>query len=61
MNEQCVECSTDVSGLISWKTLFDDFIECPKCGCKMDIEYDESFNGQTEIQHWSVVHHVLNG
>ena len=58
MDEKCIECNNDVSYLISWQTLFDEFIECVNCGCKMDIEYDESFEGGNETQYWSVVAHV---
>jgi len=35
--------------VVSFDTLTEDFIECPNCGFKMVIEYDEEFDGNGDL------------
>lgn len=44
---ECLKCGLDLEDLVGWNTLTDDFIACPKCGHKMTVEYDESYNDDT--------------
>jgi transcription elongation factor Elf1 len=53
-NSNCLKCQHDVSDLMNWETLFDEFILCPNCGNKMAVEYDESWDGKEEISYWSL-------
>ena len=49
----CLECKEDVSNLMSFDTLCEDFIICPKCGNKMKVEYEESYDEATgEEDNW---------
>ena len=47
MSMECLKCKQDVSGLMNWDTLCEDFIECPNCGNKMTVEYDESYDEES--------------
>lgn len=49
----CLKCSNDVSDLMDWDTLCQDFIICPCCGNKMTVEYDETFDEENgEDSYW---------
>lgn len=37
----CLKCDTDLDSFMDFDNLTKDFIECPECGNKMTIEYDE--------------------
>lgn len=52
MKSDCLKCSEDVGRLMNWDTLVKDYIECPKCSNKMVVEYDESWDGEEELQYW---------
>ncbi len=53
MKGNCLKCKYDISGLMGWDTLTDDYITCPNCGNKMVVEYDESWNEEDgETQYW---------
>lgn len=43
----CIECKHDISELVNFDTLCDDFIECPNCSTKMTVEYDESYDEES--------------
>lgn len=43
----CLICKHDVSELMNWDTLCEDFIVCPNCGNKMKVEYDESYDADS--------------
>lgn len=52
---ECLKCGSDVSDLMSWDTLTDEFIVCPSCGNKMTVEYDESWSEEDgELSYWWV-------
>lgn len=48
----CLKCDGDVSDLVNWDTLVELYIECPSCGNKMTVEYDEVWDGEDESQFW---------
>ncbi len=51
--DKCLKCEEDVSGLVGFNTLCDEFIECPKCGHKMKVEYEESYDPESgEESYW---------
>ena len=52
MYGECLSCKEDVSSLMNWDTLCEDFIECPSCKTKMVVEYDESWDGEEENSYW---------
>lgn len=54
MSYTCSKCEEDLSSLINWDTLTEEYIECPKCNHKMTVEYDESWDGEEETQYWWV-------
>ncbi len=43
----CLKCDVDIHELINFDTLCQEFIECPNCGCKMTVNYDESYDSET--------------
>lgn len=47
MYGNCLKCGEDVSELMNWDSLH-DIIECPKCGHKMVVFYDEDWNEETD-------------
>jgi DNA-directed RNA polymerase subunit RPC12/RpoP len=49
---KCLKCEADVSELVNYHTLGDEFIECPECGNKMVVEYEETWDGEEENQYW---------
>jgi DNA-directed RNA polymerase subunit RPC12/RpoP len=48
----CLKCEQDVSDLMDWDSLCEKFIECPNCGNKMVVEYDESYNEEGGEDSW---------
>ena len=56
---KCNKCDQDVSDLVNWETLFYKYIECPKCGHKMVVEYDESWDGEIELCYWWLEDYAL--
>ncbi len=54
----CKSCKSDVSDLVNWDTLCNVYIACPKCGYKMEVNYDESWDGETENGWWWLTSHV---
>lgn len=58
---ECLKCNHDVSDLMNWDTLCQEFIECPNCGNKMSVEYDESWNEESEEENsWWWLEHFEN-
>ena len=55
---ECLKCKHDVSDLMNWDTLCEEFIECPNCGNKMTVEYDESWDGENEDSWWWLEQYV---
>lgn len=49
---QCKRCEHDVSELMNWDTLCEKYIECPNCGLKMTVNYDESYNETDGEDSW---------
>ena len=43
---------------MNWDTLCEEFIECPNCGNKMTVEYDESWDGENEDSWWWLEQYV---
>lgn len=43
----CLKCHEDISVLMNWDTLSDEFIECPKCKNKMKLQWDEFYDSET--------------
>lgn len=41
---QCLKCKSNISSLVGYHTLTDEFIECPSCKHKMEVKYDESYD-----------------
>ena len=56
----CKVCEEDVSELMNWDTLCEDYIECPKCGHKMEVCYDETFDGENEETYWWLEDYVTD-
>ena len=50
MYGECKKCDENVSSLMDWDTLADDYIECPKCGHKMTVCYEEIWDEESENQ-----------
>lgn len=50
----CLDCNNDISDLVNFDTLCYEFIECPKCKLKMVINYDETWDEETneEDSYW---------
>ena len=44
----CLKCGFDVSKLMNWNTLTEEYIICPSCNNKMEVCYDESYDPETE-------------
>jgi transcription elongation factor Elf1 len=44
----CLKCNSNISSLVGFETLCDDFIVCPECGHKMTVEYNETWDGENE-------------
>jgi DNA-directed RNA polymerase subunit RPC12/RpoP len=49
---KCLKCNHDVFALMSWDTLFQEYIECPNCGSKMSVEYDEDWDEENGFSSW---------
>ena len=50
--EECLNCGEDIDDLVNFDTL-GEIIECPKCGCKMKVEYEESYDSESgEESNW---------
>lgn len=59
MKKYCKKCSYDVSELVNWDTLLDEYIMCPDCGHKMIVEYDESYTEEDgETQYWWLENYI---
>jgi len=43
----CLKCNEDVSELMNWDSLCQEFIICPNCDNKMTVEYDESYDSES--------------
>jgi DNA-directed RNA polymerase subunit RPC12/RpoP len=43
----CLKCNHDCSELVNIDTLVNDYIQCPNCGNKMTIAYEEWFDDET--------------
>jgi DNA-directed RNA polymerase subunit RPC12/RpoP len=43
----CLKCDGDITGLVNYNTLCDDYITCPHCQNKMVVEYDESYDSES--------------
>lgn len=57
----CLKCDSDISELINFDTLLNEFIECPNCGNKMMVEYDESYDSESgEENSWFWVEQYKN-
>lgn len=52
MYGHCKKCNEDVSDLMDWDSLSFDYIECPKCGHKMKVEFDDGWDGEDENHTW---------
>lgn len=49
----CLKCKEDVGELMAYDTLAWEYIECPKCGNKMVVDYDESYDEETgDVDSW---------
>jgi len=46
MYGKCLKCNEDVSNLMDWDS-WNEEIECPKCGNKMTVNYDESYDEES--------------
>lgn len=44
---ECLKCGSDMDDIVGFDHLCDDFVLCPKCGHKMTIEYDESYDAES--------------
>jgi len=49
---ECLKCKEYVSELMNWDTLCEEYIECPKCGNKMIVKYDESWDEESGENSW---------
>jgi DNA-directed RNA polymerase subunit RPC12/RpoP len=48
MYGNCLKCKEDVGHLMTYDTLCAEFIECPKCGNKMVVDYEEYWDEETD-------------
>lgn len=46
----CLKCDNDISKLVNYDTLTDDYITCPSCNNKMVVEYDESYDEDSNME-----------
>lgn len=50
---ECLKCNANISELVNFNTIGDTII-CPKCGNKMIVEYDESWDDEEERNYFWV-------
>lgn len=46
---KCLKCGIDISQLLNFDTLLNEFIECPACKHKMTVEYDEYLDEDDDL------------
>ena len=56
MSYSCLRCDHDVSELMDWDSLTEDYIVCPECGKKMKVDYDEEEYDDDRHAVWSLLH-----
>ncbi len=57
----CLKCEYNVSDLMNWDTLIDEFIECSNCGHKMTVEYDMYYSEEEgEIEYWYLLNYIAD-
>lgn len=57
---QCLKCKSNISSLVGYHTLTDEFIECPSCKHKMEVKYDESYDEDGGEYGWFWVEELIN-
>ena len=47
MYGDCKKCDEDVSTLMDWDSLCEEYIECSNCGHRMTVKYDYSWDEES--------------
>ena len=58
MSHYCPSCEKDISSLISWENLTEQYnsnrmLFCPYCSVELRLNYDEEWDGVEEYSYWS--------
>jgi|LakMenEpi03Aug12_release.lakeMendotaPanAssembly.Ray.scaffolds.fasta_scaffold961153_3 transcription elongation factor Elf1 len=58
MSHYCPSCEKDISSLISWENLTEQYnsgrmLFCPYCSVGLQLNYDEEWDGVEEYSYWS--------
>jgi transcription elongation factor Elf1 len=64
MNHPCPSCKKDISSLISWENLTEQYnsdriLFCYHCSVGLQLNYDEEWDGIDEYSYWSFEIKVL--